>query len=160
MNPNPETFVWLFSYGLQLGGSESIIQALVRGLEKHGGKLLLRAHADELLMEKGRASGIVLQQRQKGKGNTAAAAAGGAAGGGGVVAGAGGSGGRREVIRARKGVISNASVWDTLKLLPQGVGPKQWRETCRTTPQVGAKIQGLVGSSGFSRGGGNGWGQA
>ena len=40
-------------------------------------------------------------------------------------------------IRARRGVISNASVWDTQKILPDGAGTPEWREGCRSTPQVG-----------------------
>jgi hypothetical protein len=42
-----------------------------------------------------------------------------------------------EFIRAKCGVISNASVWDTQKLLPAGAGTSEWREASRNTPQVG-----------------------
>ena len=38
-------------------------------------------------------------------------------------------------IKARKGVISNASVWDTLKLLPEGaVTDGAWRRKAADTP--------------------------
>lgn len=40
-----------------LGGGGSIIAALVRGLEKHGGRLLLNTHVDEIILEGGRAVG-------------------------------------------------------------------------------------------------------
>jgi hypothetical protein len=40
-----------------LGGGGSIIEALTRGLEKHGGRLLLRSHVDEILLEGGCAVG-------------------------------------------------------------------------------------------------------
>lgn len=97
-----------------LGGSASIINALLRAItHRPGGRLLLRAHVDSLLLEGGRAVGVQLRP-QPGK-----------QGQGGV-----------EVIRARKAVISNASVWDTQKLLPPGVGPQPWRDSCAATPQV------------------------
>jgi phytoene dehydrogenase-like protein len=58
--------------------------------------VLLRTHVEEVLVENGRAAGVRLRRR-------------------------GGSGGApAPVIRARKAVVSNASVWDTLRLVPQG----------------------------------------
>lgn len=106
---------------MQMGGSESVINALIRGLEKHGGRLMLRSHVDKIHVENGRAAGVVLQPRTNGKGKPT-----------------GGSNGQPEFIRARKGVISNASVWDTQKLLAPGVGPKEWRRERITTPAVSA----------------------
>ncbi|MGB3508236.1 MAG: NAD(P)/FAD-dependent oxidoreductase [Microcoleaceae cyanobacterium] len=38
-------------------------------------------------------------------------------------------------IRASQAVISNASVWDTLKLLPEGAMPKSFREERQATPE-------------------------
>ena len=38
-------------------GGGSIIAALVGGLEKHGGRLLLNTHVDEIILEEGRAVG-------------------------------------------------------------------------------------------------------
>jgi phytoene dehydrogenase-like protein len=38
-------------------------------------------------------------------------------------------------ITARRGVISNASVWDTLQLLPEGVAPPEWRKKSADTPK-------------------------
>ena len=43
-----------------------------------------------------------------------------------------------EVIRAQQGVISNASVWDTMRLLPSGAAPQQWMQECSQTPQTGS----------------------
>lgn len=40
-----------------MGGGGRIIEALVRGLEKHGGRLLLNSHVEEILLEGGRAVG-------------------------------------------------------------------------------------------------------
>ena len=111
---------------LQLGGSESIISALVRGLEKHGGRLLLRAHVDQVVMEGGRAAGVRLAA---------------------PAARTSRDSGPPEVIRARKGVISNASVWDTQKLLPRGVAPPDWRQRSLTTPQVRPSCPGTLASN-------------
>ncbi|MEW5302257.1 MAG: hypothetical protein WDW36_005059 [Sanguina aurantia] len=61
-----------------MGGSASIVGALVRGIEKHGGRVVLRAHVEEVVVEGGRAVGVRLR------------------------GGAGSSRGE-EVIRARKG---------------------------------------------------------
>ncbi|CAM9829278.1 unnamed protein product [Chrysoparadoxa australica] len=40
-----------------------------------------------------------------------------------------------KVIKARRGVISNASQWDTLKLLPDGALPEEFVEERQGTPQ-------------------------
>ena len=73
------------------GGSGAVIDALVRGLEKHGGTLRTGCHVEEILMENGRAEGVRLR------------------------------GG--EVVRAARGVVSNADVWATVKLLPEAHRP-------------------------------------
>ncbi|MDJ0799703.1 MAG: NAD(P)/FAD-dependent oxidoreductase [Calothrix sp. MO_167.B12] len=44
-----------------LGGSGAIIKALVRGLERWGGKLRLGCHVEEILVESGKAVGVKLQ---------------------------------------------------------------------------------------------------
>jgi carotene isomerase len=44
-----------------LGGSGAIVQALVRGLEKWGGRLRLNAHVEQILVENGRAVGVRLR---------------------------------------------------------------------------------------------------
>ena len=73
------------------GGSGAVIDALVRGLEKHGGTLRTGCHVEEILMENGRAEGVRLR------------------------------GG--EVVRAARGVVSNADVWATVQLLPEAHRP-------------------------------------
>jgi carotene isomerase len=45
-----------------VGGSGAIVQALVQGLERWGGKLRLNAHVEEILVEHGKAVGIRLKQ--------------------------------------------------------------------------------------------------
>ena len=47
-----------------VGGSGAIVRALVRGLERWGGKLRLNAHVDRILVERGRAVGVQLQGGQ------------------------------------------------------------------------------------------------
>jgi phytoene dehydrogenase-like protein len=74
-----------------LGGSQALVDALVRGLERHGGRLLLGAHVGEVVVEGGRARGVRL--------------ANGA------------------TVRAERAVVSNATLWDTLGLVPAGALP-------------------------------------
>merc|ERR1719331_2126117 len=73
-----------------VGGSQGMVDALVAGLRKHGGALKLGAHVEEILVENGEARGVKVRYR---------------------------NGGTR-VLRAKKAVVSNASAWDTEKLLP------------------------------------------
>lgn len=40
-----------------------------------------------------------------------------------------------QFIRAKKAVVSNASMWDTLNLLPKEAVPKAFQERTRSTPQ-------------------------
>ncbi|NEQ74422.1 MAG: NAD(P)/FAD-dependent oxidoreductase [Okeania sp. SIO2C9] len=86
-----------------IGGSGAIVDALVRGLKRHGGQLILNAHVEEVLVKDGRAVGVGLRNGTE--------------------------------IRAKKAVISNASIWDTLKLLPEGAVPKSFREERQQTPE-------------------------
>ncbi len=86
-----------------IGGSGAMVDALVRGLEKHGGTLKLNAYVDQILVEQDRATGVRLRSG--------------------------------EMLQARQAVISNASIWDTLKLLPDGAVPKSFWEKHQNTPQ-------------------------
>lgn len=70
------------------GGSDALVRALVRGLERHGGTLRLNAPVAEILLDGDRAVGVRLADGT--------------------------------VLRSRRAVVSNASVWDTLALLPPG----------------------------------------
>ena len=47
-----------------LGGSGAIIDALVRGMEKFGGRLALNSHVEKILIENGRAVGVKLRGGQ------------------------------------------------------------------------------------------------
>ena len=86
-----------------LGGSQAIVNALVRALKKNGGQIILGAHVDEVMVEEERAVGIKLR--------------------------------RGGELRARRGVVSNASVWDTQKLVPTGVLPRDYCKDSSEAPQ-------------------------
>lgn len=86
-----------------LGGSGALVDALVRGIKRHGGRLILGAHVEQVLVKSQRAVGVSLR------------------------------GGK--TLRARRAVISNASVWDTLKLLPEEAVPQRFIEKRRATPE-------------------------
>jgi len=86
-----------------VGGSGTIVNALVRGLEKRGGKLILGDRVEEIIVKNNTAVGVNLRSGKE--------------------------------IEARKAVISNASVWDTLKLIPKGVMPKGFREQRQAIPE-------------------------
>jgi len=87
-----------------LGGSQAIVDALVRGLEKHGGRLLLGAHVSEVIVERGRARGLRLR--------------------------------RGGELRARRAVVSNATIWDTLRLVPEAALPEAFRRKAAASPQT------------------------
>ncbi|KAL0357215.1 UNVERIFIED_CONTAM: Prolycopene isomerase, chloroplastic [Sesamum calycinum] len=86
-----------------LHGSGAVVDALVRGLEKFNGRLSLRSHVENIVVEDGRAIGVKLRGGQ--------------------------------FVRAKKAVVSNASMWDTLNLLPKEVVPKPYQERIQMTPQ-------------------------
>ncbi|MGG6268012.1 phytoene desaturase family protein [Leptolyngbya sp. AN03gr2] len=81
------------------GGSGAIVQALVRGIEKHGGKVRLRAHVEKVLVENQKAVGVRLKNGEE--------------------------------LRSRY-VVSNASIWDTLKLVD--TFPKRFEQERQATP--------------------------
>ena len=43
------------------GGTEALVDALVRGVEGKGGKVMLASHVDEVLVEDGKACGVRLR---------------------------------------------------------------------------------------------------
>ncbi|MEB3242949.1 MAG: NAD(P)/FAD-dependent oxidoreductase [Cyanobacteriota bacterium] len=85
-----------------LGGSPAVVQALVRGLERHGGRLRTSAPVEKILVRERRARGVRLANGER--------------------------------LGARRGVICNASPWDTLSLLGEEAVPRRWRERQRATP--------------------------
>ncbi len=57
-----------------------------------------------------------------------------------------------EVVRAAAAVVSNASAWDTQRLLPPGAAPAAWRSEALQTPRTGSFVHLHAGA----RGGGGG----
>ncbi|MGF1536081.1 MAG: phytoene desaturase family protein [Elainellaceae cyanobacterium] len=47
-----------------LGGSQALVNALVRGLTRHGGELRLSTHVSQILVERGRAVGVVTRKSE------------------------------------------------------------------------------------------------
>ena len=45
-------------------GTEAIVDALVRGLQKFGGRLALNSHVEKVIVENGRATGVKLRSGQ------------------------------------------------------------------------------------------------
>ena len=48
-----------------IGGAKSIVEALVRGIEKYGGSVFLNSHVDKILIEDGTAKGIRLRKGER-----------------------------------------------------------------------------------------------
>ena len=92
--------------GVQLdypvGGSAALIDALVRGLEKQGGRLRLGAHVEEILVSGDRATGVRLKTGER--------------------------------LHAQQAVISNASIWDTLALVPTHPATESLRRQRQAMP--------------------------
>ncbi|XP_064934490.1 prolycopene isomerase, chloroplastic-like [Musa acuminata AAA Group] len=86
-----------------LKGSGAVVDALVQGLKKYGGRLALGSHVDKIVVENGRATGVKLSSGH--------------------------------FVRAKKAVVSNASMWDTLNLLPPDVVPNTYKEQVEATPR-------------------------
>ncbi|KAF7848046.1 hypothetical protein BT93_L2343, partial [Corymbia citriodora subsp. variegata] len=84
-------------------GSGAIVDALIKGMQKFGGRISLRSHVEKIVVENGRAIGVKLRSGQ--------------------------------FVRAKKAVVSNASMWDTLGLLPEDVIPKSYSDRVKRTPQ-------------------------
>ena len=99
-----------------IGGSAAVVQALQRGLERHGGQLRTQAPVREICVEGKRATGVRLRDGSE--------------------------------LRARRGVISNASPWDTLELLPEGAVPERWRRKQAATPACRSFLHWHVGLRG------------
>lgn len=90
-----------------VGGAKSLVDALVRGIEKKGGEVRLRSHVNRVIVENDRCVGVEI--RNKG----------------------------RDIIKARKAVISNASVWDTYgSLVDETDLPAAYRRAALQTPVV------------------------
>jgi phytoene dehydrogenase-like protein len=99
-----------------VGGSPAVVEALVRGLRRHGGTLRCSAPVRRILVEGDRASGVELENGQR--------------------------------LRARRGVVSNASPWDTLSLLAAEQVPSRWRQRIAATPACASFLHWHLGLRG------------
>ncbi|KAJ9687618.1 hypothetical protein PVL29_016198 [Vitis rotundifolia] len=86
-----------------LQGTGAVVDALVGGMQKFGGRLSLESHVEKIVVENDQAIGVKLRSGQ--------------------------------FIRAKKAVVSNASMWDTLNLLPKEAVPKSYQDRMKTAPQ-------------------------
>jgi len=104
-----------------LGGSGAVVDALLRGVTKSGvSKVLLNTHVESIVLEGGRATGV--RVRAKGQGQ-----------------------GKGKVLKAKRAVISNASIWDTVKLLQASPGceevlPPSVAAAKLATPRTGSFV--------------------
>lgn len=85
-----------------IGGSGSLVEALVQGLQHQGGELRLNATVEQILVRDDRAVGVRLRSGEE--------------------------------IYASRAVVCNTSVWDLLKLLPEGAVPQKFRQQRQATP--------------------------
>lgn len=92
-----------------VGGAGAIVDALVRGIEKYGGKVLLSTPVDSILVEEGKATGVRVRKSKYPR-----------------------------TIRAKRAVISNASVWDTAQLLSNSSVNDSVLDTWKNTPRTGS----------------------
>mmetsp|Transcript_23956 Transcript_23956/g.23009 ORF Transcript_23956/g.23009 Transcript_23956/m.23009 type:complete len:583 (+) Transcript_23956:116-1864(+) len=97
-----------------VGGSGAVVNALIRGVTKKGNKVLLNSHVKNILIEDGKAAGVVMRRGGK-------------------------------IIRAKRAVISNASIWDTTQLLPEGALPEEVVEKKMSTPMTGSFVHLHIG---------------
>ena len=91
------------------GGTGALIDALARGVTKTGGKVYTSAHVAEILLDPNDKNRAVGVRLKNGK-----------------------------VLKARKGVVSNASIWDTMKLLPSDAdlpALAEYKKEMQGTPQ-------------------------
>jgi len=93
-----------------VGGTGAIIDALIRGIEKYGGQVYKNCLVERVTVDNEKASGVRYKY-------TAPS-------------------GEKEsgFIRANEAVISNATVWDTLKMVPENTAwqeniPDDWKES-------------------------------
>eukprot|EP00903_Cladosiphon_okamuranus_P011352 g10700.t1 len=88
------------------GGGGAVIGAMVKGIKKLGGRVELKSHVKEIVVERGKAVGVRLRSGA--------------------------------VVRARKAVVSNASIWDTIGLIPEGAVDPKYIEESMDTPDTGS----------------------
>ncbi len=103
-----------------LGGSGAVIDALIRGIEKNElGHIYLRSHVKEIIVENNKATGVRLLRKNRD--------------------------GSYKTVKARKAVISNASVWNTLELIPKDAMLENTKKSKMDTPMTGSFVHLYLG---------------
>ena len=103
------------AFCVPLGGTVEMAYSFQRALEKRGGKLSLNTHVKELMYDKEQQRCVGVKLKNG------------------------------KVIKARKAVVSNATPFDTVKMLPDGgdapelpEGVREWKRTLGKLPRHGA----------------------
>jgi len=103
------------AFCVPLGGTVEMAYAFQRALEKRGGKLSLNTHVDELLYDKEKERCVGVRLKSG------------------------------KVVKAKKAVVSNATPFDTVRMLPDGgdapelpEGVREWKKTLGKLPRHGA----------------------
>jgi len=103
------------AFCVPLGGTVEMAYAFQRALEKRGGDLALNTHVDELLYDKEKERCVGVRLKSG------------------------------KVIKAKKAVVSNATPFDTVRMLPDGgdapelpEGVREWKKTLGKLPRHGA----------------------
>ena len=113
-----------------------------RGLRKYGGKIQLKSHVQEILLEGGRATGVRLRNGKTVRA-TKVGARSTAVHDGSLVLSCHAPGNctsnaaQWQLVThnlPEQAVVSNASMWDTLQLLPPGAVPDSYRQQVEQTP--------------------------
>lgn len=103
-----------------VGGSGAVVDSLIRGVRKRGlGEVYLSTHVEEIIVENGVATGVKLAKKNKD--------------------------GTSKTLCAKKGVISNASIWDTMKLIPKSAISDELRSEKMSTPRTGSFVHLHIG---------------
>jgi phytoene dehydrogenase-like protein len=97
-----------------LGGSGAIVDALVRGLTKRGGEIIYNAHVEEILVESPKGLAPLRYASDRAIGVRLR---------------------NGKEIKANKAVVSNASIWDTLPMIPAGILPRSFVRERANTPE-------------------------
>lgn len=104
------------------GGSGEIVNALVRGIRKYGGKVIVRSHVKEVIVENNIAVGIKIFTGNNNNNNT-----------------------NIKAIYANHAIVSNIDMWNTKKLFPiEGSGCEDFdtimNKMLETTPKLASFI--------------------
>eukprot|EP01035_Chromulina_nebulosa_P017570 gene17570-23137_t len=98
-----------------VGGSGAVVDALIRGIEKFGKSKVYLNSHVEEILFDNKRASGV-KLRRKGK-----------------------------IVKAKRAVISNASIWDTIKLIPEGILPQEIVESYKSTPMTGSFVHLHIG---------------